>query len=166
MHTGRLTATFEYIANIAPTEEAKRVRIIGTVIKKFVAPDEKYSFIIVDDGTETIRAKSFGGKLLDGFTEGDFIQLIGMVVISREEEIYIKPEIASKLSANEFYFLKIQMKKSDNNILEFLRKNPKKTTEDICSALKISEAQCIEALKFLLEEGVIYEPSKGKYAVA
>lgn len=163
MHTGRLTATFENIENIK--EAGKRVRIVGTVIKKFIAPDGKYSFLVIDDGTETMRAKAFGSKLLDAFAEGDFIQLIGMVVVSGGEETYIKPEIASNLTPNEYYFLRIQMKKSDNKMLELLKKSPNKTIEEICAELKIPNEQCVEELKSLLEEGTIYEPTKGKYAV-
>lgn len=77
-----------------------RVRVLGLIVDKFTSPDEKYATITIDDGTGTIRCKSFINiKIFDGFTNGDLVDIFGKV---REynEEIYMMPEIIRKVDSN------------------------------------------------------------------
>jgi RPA family protein len=73
--------------------QVNRVRIIGTVVSKFVADDRKYGFFIVDDGTETIRVRSFEDNLplIEKVKIGDIVDVIGRIR-KYEDEIYIIPE--------------------------------------------------------------------------
>lgn len=174
----RMTAEFEKISNLienfADSNKRKRVRLVGTVIKTFNADDGNYSFIVIDDGTETIRAKAFkeSVSLIKKIEEGSFVQVIGWVSFYNDE-VYINPEIVSELSPDEYYFMKIKAikligpseKEPDFNIVGYLSGNPKSTIKQICADLNINKEACIANLKVLLEEGVVYEPIKGSYSV-
>jgi RPA family protein len=74
-------------------EEVSRARVLGTVAARFLAEDGNFGSITLDDGTDTIRAKTFKTvKPVDGFRVGDLVDLVGKV---REYngEIYIIPEV-------------------------------------------------------------------------
>lgn len=78
-------------------EEVSRARIMGTVVSVFVADDGNFASLTIDDTTETIRAKTFKTtKPVDSFGVGNIVDLIGKV---REYngEIYIIPEIVTKV---------------------------------------------------------------------
>ena len=40
-------------------ENVSRARILGTVVAKFVAEDDNFASLTIDDSTDTIRAKTF-----------------------------------------------------------------------------------------------------------
>ena len=72
-------------------DQLSRVRVMGTIVSKFVAEDGNFASITVDDATDTIRAKTFKTvKPLDNAELGDIVDVIGKV---REynEEIYMIP---------------------------------------------------------------------------
>ncbi len=78
-------------------QRLSRVKIVATVVSTFVNDDGSYAFLVLDDGTETIRAKFF--QELDDFEsveEGDLVLVIGKVQ-EYEGEIYINPEIVRKV---------------------------------------------------------------------
>lgn len=78
-------------------DQLSRVRIMGTIVSKFLAEDGNFASITVDDATDTIRAKTFKTvKPLDAAEVGDIVDVVGKV---REynEEIYIIPEIVLKI---------------------------------------------------------------------
>ena len=77
-----------------------RVRIMGLIVDKFVSPDEKYATITLDDGSETVRCKSFVNiKIFDGLTSGDLVDVFGKVRFYGGE-VYVTPEIVRKVPAN------------------------------------------------------------------
>jgi len=82
------------------------IRAFGTVMDKFVTEDGKYSFIILDDGTETIRLKTWRDDVrrMDGIEKGDIVDIIGKLNYYNEE-IYIFPKIIKKISYN-FWLLR------------------------------------------------------------
>ena len=75
-------------------EQVTRVRVMGTVVDKFVRDDQNYATLRIDDGSETVglRAWQEGVKELDGFKVGDIVDVIGRV---REfnGEVYLIPEL-------------------------------------------------------------------------
>ncbi len=74
-------------------KKLSRVRILATVVSVFESDDGQFTSITLDDGTDTIRVKTFKGmKLLKDAKVGDLVDVIGRV---REYngEIYIIPEI-------------------------------------------------------------------------
>lgn len=160
-------------------ERVARARILGTVVGKFMAEDGGFASITLDDGSDTIRAKTFKGvKPLDAVTTGEVVDVIGKV---REwnGEIYLIPEVVHKV---------------DNPNLELLRRleiaakihamdsSPQEGKEDLKEQiLKIiegekegisydsliqksgkSEQEVEKVINDLLGEGVCYEPTPGK----
>jgi RPA family protein len=82
------------------------VRACGTVMDKVITEDGKYAYIILDDGTETIRLKTWRDDVarLDGVERGDIVDVIGRLN-HYNEEIYISPKIIKKISYN-FWLLR------------------------------------------------------------
>ncbi len=61
-------------------EQVSRARVMGTVVAKFVAEDENFASMTLDDFSDTIRAKAFKEvKPLDRAEVGDIVDLIGKV---------------------------------------------------------------------------------------
>lgn len=75
-------------------EQVTRVRVMGTVVDKFIREDQGYATLRIDDGSETIslRAWQETAKELDKFNLGEIIDVVGRV---REfnGEIYLVPEL-------------------------------------------------------------------------
>jgi len=86
--------------------KVNEIRAFGTVMDKFVTEDGKYSYIILDDGTETIRLKTWRDDVrrMDGIEKGDIVDIIGKLNYYNEE-IYISPKIIKKISYN-FWLLR------------------------------------------------------------
>jgi RPA family protein len=79
-------------------EKVSRARILGTIVQTFLAEDGNFGSVTLDDGSDTIRAKTFKTvKPLDEFNAGDNVDLIGKV---REYngEVYIIPEVITRLA--------------------------------------------------------------------
>ncbi|MHA2432103.1 MAG: hypothetical protein ACXADO_02610 [Candidatus Thorarchaeota archaeon] len=72
--------------------ELRRVVLVGFIMEQFSGQD--FASITIDDGTETIRAKAFGGEA-DSLekTESDVLTLVVGKVREYEGEVYIVPEI-------------------------------------------------------------------------
>ncbi|MFP4115771.1 MAG: OB-fold nucleic acid binding domain-containing protein [Candidatus Aenigmatarchaeota archaeon] len=78
-------------------QRVSRVKIVATVATKFVSDDENYAFIVLDDGTETIRTKFFQDlKDFKKVEEGDLIVVVGKLR-EYEEEVYVNPEVVRKV---------------------------------------------------------------------
>ncbi|MFH1821006.1 MAG: OB-fold nucleic acid binding domain-containing protein [Methanobacteriota archaeon] len=79
-------------------EQVSRVRVMGTVVDKFIRDDQNYATLRIDDGSETVglRAWQEGVKELDKFEIGNTVDVIGRV---REfnGEIYLIPELIIKV---------------------------------------------------------------------
>lgn len=83
-----------------------RARILGTIVGKWMPNTQNavksdrtpQASIIIDDGTETIRVKTWKEdiKMLDDHEMGDVVDIIGRVR-QYENEIYITPEIIRKI---------------------------------------------------------------------
>jgi RPA family protein len=79
-------------------ERVSRVNLIATVTEKFLSDDKNYSTATIDDGTGSIRVKTFkeGVELLEGINAGDMILAIGKVK-EYNGEVYINGEIVKKV---------------------------------------------------------------------
>ena len=79
-------------------QKISRVKILGTIVDKFMSEDGNYSSITIDDDSDSIRVKAFkeDAIIFDDLNVGDLIMVIGRV---REysDEIYIIPEIVKKI---------------------------------------------------------------------
>lgn len=110
-----------------------RVRVLGLVVDRFVENESTYSAITIDDTSDTIRCKFFGGtKIFDGIADGDLVDVVGKV---REYngEIYIAPEIVTKITDPNFETLRMleiasMVKKQKEKIMK-IRELKKKTAD-------------------------------------
>lgn len=92
----RGTATKLRVRDLIDTslkEDVSRVRVLGTVVSRYVGEDRKYGSITLDDATETILVKTFGEELalLEGIKPGDIVDVVGKVKEYGGER-YISPE--------------------------------------------------------------------------
>jgi len=111
-----------------------RVRILGTVVSVFESEDGQFNSITLDDGTDTIRVKTFKGmNLLKKIKIGDLVDVIGKV---REYngEIYIIPEIiynVEDFNTETLRMLEIVKSKNEwKKKVELVKKNKDKMNED------------------------------------
>ncbi len=132
-------------------QRISRVKLVATVTTKFVNDDESYAFIVLDDGSETIRAKFF--QDLDDYKkveEGDLVICIGKVQ-EYEGEIYINSEVLRKADDPNMMTLNLsevaeQLKsiKKDKERLEELReKHPDNSEEVFAEEVGIQRAEAI-----------------------
>jgi len=87
-------------------DKIARVRVLATVIDKFVSESNEYATLTLDDTTDTIRCKIFGDlNIIENIEKGDVVDVIGKV---REYngEIYIQPEIIVKIDNPNFEVLR------------------------------------------------------------
>ena len=77
-----------------------RVRILATVVDKFISESGKMASLTLDDGTNTIRAKAFGGMAIFNPIEvGNIVDVIGRLK-EYQGEVYLSPETAAVLDIN------------------------------------------------------------------
>src|SRR3989338_5220493 len=70
-----------------------RVRILATVVDKFLSDSGRYAAITLDDGSDTIRAKAFNAvAVFDNLSVGDLVDFIGKVR-EYQGELYLVPEL-------------------------------------------------------------------------
>jgi RPA family protein len=160
-------------------EEVARARVLGTVVGKFVSEDENFASLTLDDGTDTIRAKTFKtAKPLDTVNEGDLVDVIGKV---REwnGEIYIIPEIVHKVDPNTELLRRLEIasksrsftsgrqpaEKEDlrKKILEIVGKEKDGISYDLLIQKSgKGEKEVEKVVNDILAEGICYEPTPGK----
>jgi len=79
-------------------QKLARVRIIATVVNKFLSESGKFAAITIDDGTDTIRAKVFNAvSVLENINEGDDIDMIARIK-EYQAELYLVPEVIQKVT--------------------------------------------------------------------
>ncbi len=79
-------------------EKVSRINLIASVIDKFLSEDGNYSTVTIDDGSETIRVKTFkeSVELLNGIETGDLILVVGKIK-EYNGEVYVNGEIVKKI---------------------------------------------------------------------
>lgn len=79
-------------------EKVSRINLIASVIDKFLSEDGNYSTVTIDDGSETIRVKTFkeGVELLNGIDVGDLVLAVGKIK-EYNGELYVNGEIVKKI---------------------------------------------------------------------
>jgi len=139
-----------------------RVRVLGLIVDKFISPDEKYATITLDDSTETIRCKAFiNTKIFDGFGSGDLVDVFGKLK-EYNEEIYIMPEIITKVDPN-FETLRIleleKIFKEQREKIKKIKEIQKQTSDlaEIKAALK--DVIPLEDIEGILEAQEMIEAS-------
>jgi RPA family protein len=170
-------------------DKVGRARLLGTVVSKFVSEDKEFASVTLDDGSGTMRVKTFKTvKPLEKVEEGHVIDAIGKV---REYngEIYVVPETIRRVEDPNFETLrmleleKLARKAGAKPKETLLEKLPAKdvkadlrtrmvnllkenrdglTYSELIGKLAISENEAEPVINDLLSEGVCYEPTPGK----
>jgi len=80
-------------------QQISRARVIGTIVDKYVSEDQSYAALRIDDGSETIRLKSWRQDVskVANINVGDLVDVIGRV---REYggETYLVPDVIVTVS--------------------------------------------------------------------
>lgn len=157
-----------------------RVNLIANIIDKFIQDGEKkFASVTLDDATGQIKLKLFGEdiKKFDDFTQGDTVQIVGLVR-SWNNEIYLTPEIIKKRVPEYLLIRKLELdlekpvhvdraelNKTRDEILRIVKKEDDHggaDIEKIILELKSSPETINQEVRKLLEEGMVYEPRPGK----
>ncbi len=166
-------------------EEIGRVRILATVVNRFVSDDKEFASATLDDGTDTIRVKAWKDtKNLQNLNVGDMIDIVGKV---REYngEVYLTNEIVQKIDDPNLELLRkleILAKSKKHGIkekvstsqpavkLDSLRDQILKMIEESKTGIEYTKIlknvkakpEDIEAvIDDLLSGGICYEPNPG-----
>jgi len=158
-------------------DEVSKVRVLGTVVEKFIAPDSKFGTLTIDDATETILLKFFKEDVLkfQKFEVGDVLDALGFVRLY-EGEIYVSPEIIQKIDDPNWELLR-KLELSNFEITEVdianIRELVLKTIKELDSGSGASMAGVVEKLnsiestiiietvRDLLFKGDLFEPKRG-----
>lgn len=101
-------------------QRVSRVNVLATVVGKFLSDDGNYGALTLDDGTETIRAKTFGpdvAKMKD-VEVGNLLSFVGKPK-EYNEEIYLAPEVIRiEDDPNWILVRKLELGKPDENKIE------------------------------------------------
>ncbi len=83
-----------------------RVKIVGTVVEKFVSENSNYAFIDIDDNSGLIRAKTFElAKEVEKLNIGDIVLVVGKIK-EYLDEFYVNIEIVKVVDAKyELYHM-------------------------------------------------------------
>ena len=167
-------------------DSVSRARIIGTIVGKFIAEDEGFGSVTLDDATDTIRAKTFKtAKPIEGLEAGKLVEVIGKV---REynEEIYLIPEIITSINDPNMEILRRLeiynlLRNKDSKALP--EKKPSKDEKeevrkrvigilgeskdaiaftDLIAKVGGKEDVIEKVIDDILAEGICYEPTPGK----
>lgn len=118
-------------------EKVSRARLMGTIVQTFMAEDGNFGSVTLDDGSDTIRAKTFKTvKPLDSFNVGDNVDLIGKV---REYngELYVIPETVTRLQDPNMELLRrLELIKKAR---ELKGRPPEATTEEQSEGVRVSQ---------------------------
>ena len=108
--------------------EISRVKVIASIVGKYLTDDQNYCAITLDDGSETIRVKNFGAEvgIIKELNVGDIVRIIGKVKEYNEEK-YIAGEISKVLNPNWIIVNEIELS------------NQKQTTTDSPTADSINK---------------------------
>ncbi len=136
--------------------KVSRARIIATVVNKFVSEDKNFASVTLDDGTDTMRAKSFGStKFFDNVNLGDSVDVIGKIRYYNDE-VYMAPEIVIKITDPNFESLRrlelvkqyLDWKRKKEIMSEALKKyEPGKVMEAVKGEMSEEDAESL--LEFL-----------------
>lgn len=169
-------------------EKAARVRVLATVVSKFVSDNGKYANISLDDATDTITSRAFDDcvKLIENTKEGDIVDVIGRVKEYKDEK-YISAESVSRIVDPNWELvrkLELALKSkelggaNDSTGEEDSSKNPKliviRHIEEFDNGDGVKYVRLLNETGFndeklekilteLMEEGDIYEPKIGKF---
>jgi len=165
----------------------KKVRILGTVVNRYVKEDGSYAFISLDDGSGVVRVKAWREdvKMIEPFKEGDIVDVIGRVRLNeRDGEVYIVPDLVIMVSdpnvelLRELEIIEERLKLLGSGmgprkegqtprdaVIGVLMQGEPMSVEEISRATGIPVDRVNDIIEELLAEGRIAEKDVGKFGV-
>ncbi len=142
-----------------------RARIMGRVVSKYMNEDETYGAMRIDDETETIVVKVFRDLLKKFKTvqPGDLVDVIGRVGYFQEEVYLIAEAFVVLKDVNWEFLRKLELATQKTSLREALINYLKEKGEEDAEKLRQMFGGIVDEL---YEEGVLYEPRKGVFALA
>ncbi|KHO47729.1 MAG: hypothetical protein QT00_C0002G0389 [archaeon GW2011_AR5] len=94
-----------------------RVRILATVVDKFISEGGKFASVTLDDGTDTIRVKVFNAvSMYDNIGVGSEVDVIARVK-EYQGEIYLAPEIINVADDSNMQLLReLELRQQDREV--------------------------------------------------
>jgi RPA family protein len=153
-------------------QRLSRVRVLGTVVDKFLSETGKFSAVTIDDGTATVRVKIFNAiSMFDSVAVGSIVDVIGRVK-EYNGEVYVAPEIIVVVDDHMFELLRELEIREQNKQTEKKREivlTYKNQTTDVAELNRvvkerfgISEEEVEALLNTNAETAVVEEKLDGK----
>ncbi len=168
--------------------QVARARILATIVNKMTF-DNKSGFLVLDDGTETIRVRAWEDnfELIDNAVIGDLIEVIGRIR-QYNDEVYMTPEIIKKATPDFFVLRKLELSKKKpvvkekeeekenenenpfgkDEMYELIKKLDKGTGAELKSIIeksKLDKQECLKIIRELMGDGLVFEPKAEKFKV-
>jgi predicted transcriptional regulator len=161
-------------------EQISRVRVLGTVVSKFISDDGKFGSVTLDDGTDTISLRVFGEdvKLIKEIDTGDIVDAVGRVR-EYEGEKYVSLESVWKIEDPNWELVrKLELVLKASKLAQKEKPDPKGIVLDLIEKSDqgkgvkyvtlldesgLNEDTLEGVLKELMNEGEIYEPKIGRF---
>ncbi len=137
-------------------QRLSRVRLLATVVDKFLSETGKFAAITIDDGTDTIRVKVFNAvSMFEGIEVGEAVDIIGRVK-EYNGEIYIVPEIITKAEANSELLRELELREQEKYMnrkreMVFTYKNQTADMAELARLLKERENIDEDELEAILQ---------------
>ena len=104
--------------------EVSRARLVGIIVAKFISDDKMFGSVTLDDSTDTIRLKCFKDlALLQTAEIGQTVEVTGKTKMYNDE-VYIIPEIISKVSPNFELLRRLELLKYNKNPVKTDKQQP------------------------------------------
>ena len=115
--SGRYVAQEGFNPNYVLTKyglRLSRVRVLATVVDKFISEGGKFASITLDDGSDTIRVKVFNAvSMYDNIGAGSEVDVIARVK-EYQGEVYLAPEIINVITDHNFHLLReLELRRQD-----------------------------------------------------
>ncbi len=145
-------------------EKVSRIRILATIVDKYISNNKKLYSVTLDDGTDTIRAKIFDSLLLEKINIGDIVDVIGKIR-DYNEEVYLLIENIWKINDPNFEILRELEIKELGKTMESKKKlvlEYKKQISDLQELKHVMKEFGIneEEVEAIVESESIIEPEK------
>ena len=124
---------------IIRSNNVSRINIIATVVGKYIAEDENYAAITIDDGSETIRIKGFGPDVikLKGAKVSELVRVVGKIK-KYNEEMYLIGEVITKLDDPNWLIVdQLELKSIKTEIVPVSNNTEEKVSETESEVIKI-----------------------------
>jgi|ETN01SMinimDraft_4_1059930.scaffolds.fasta_scaffold03169_5 RPA family protein len=159
--------------------KSSRVRILGTIVEKFVAENRSFASATIDDSTETINIKVFKDRVseIEDREVGDIVDVLGEIneyegelnILSKAlQKVDINHELLRRVELNSTKPIATTPEKQAENLEKLIFKKLKEldkgdgvNLDELIKDLKdLDENLVVSAVQNLMHKGDVFEPKK------